>query len=191
MPDATVLFELSELASFVQSDLDEATATLARDLATGAVTDAIGQQLFRSQTTDRLPRHPIDPSALVLPQRPVDTAQAITCVGVESGVTVTGSQYVIHGQRLRLKAGAWDEQVDVTYTHGFSTIPKVIKSVALACAGRVVSNPAGVRSTGVGDVNVTYAGSDADLTSGAYLTEHEKRMIRGFGTAREPMVKVN
>ena len=191
MPDATVLFELSELASFVQSDLDQATATLARDLATGVVQDAIGQQIFRSQTTDRLPRHPIDPSVLVLPQKPLDTAQTITCVGVESGVTVTGNQYVIHGQRLVLKSGVWDEQVDVTYTHGFSTIPKVIKSVALACAARVVNNPSGIRSTSVGDVSVAYAGSDADLTSGAYLTEHEKHMIRHFGITREPMVRVN
>jgi len=188
MPDATVLFELSELASFVQSDLDEATATLARELATGAVQDAVSQQLFRSETTDRLERDPIDPAVLTLPQKPLDTAETITCVGVESETTVT--DYVIHGQRLRLESGCWDEQVDVTYTHGFSTIPAVIKSVALACAARLVSNPGGVRSTSVGDVAVTFAGSDGDLTSGAYLTDHEKKMIAGFGVTRQPMVQV-
>lgn len=188
MPDATVLFELSELASFVQSDLDQATATLARELATGVVQDEISQQIFRSQTTDRLPRHHIDPSVLVLPQKPVDTTQPITCIGVESGLTYTA--FEVYGQRLELDCGTWDEQVDVTYTHGFSVIPKAIKSVALACAARVVTNPAGVRSTGVGDVNVSYAGSDADLTSGAYLTDHEKKMIRRFGVQREPMVRV-
>jgi len=192
MTDATVLFELSELASFVQSDLDEATATLARQLATGAVQDAIGQQVFRSETTDRLMRDPIDPRVLVLPQKPVDASQTITCVGIDDGITYAylAADFELYGQRLVLECGAWQEQVDVTYTHGFSTIPATIKSVALACAARVVSNPAGVRSVSVGDVSVTNAGSDGDLTSGAYLTDHERRMIKHFGVTRQPMVRV-
>ena len=36
------LFELTELASLLQRDLDTASATLARDLATGLVTDVTG-----------------------------------------------------------------------------------------------------------------------------------------------------
>jgi len=192
MTDATVLFELSELASFVQSDLDQASATLARELATGAVQSELGQQVFRSQTTDRLTRDPINPRALVLPQKPVDTSQAITCVGIDDGITYpySAASFEVYGQRLILEIGAWEEQVDVTYTHGYATIPAVIKSVALACAARVVSNPAGVRSVSVGDVSVTNAGSDSDLTSGAYLTDHEKRMLAPFRVTRQPMMRV-
>lgn len=207
MPDATVLFELEQLASYVQSDLDEATATLARDLATGVVQEEIAQRIFRTTSTTRLPRHPIDPSVLVLPQVPVDPNEPITAVGIDHGAydadawTLVGQRLVLDqawfaprenpaAPRGRAGWGAWDEQVDVTYTHGFSVIPRLIQSVALACAARVVANPTGVRQTSVGDVSVTYAGSDADLTSGAYLTDRERAILRRFRAPREPMVAV-
>ena len=186
MPDAIVLFELEQLASYVQADLDEASATLARTLATGLIQAHTAQTLFKAETTDRLERDPFDAARLLLPQLPVDGAEDITTVGVDNGATTDWTRF---GQSLVMDSGAWDEQVDVTYTHGFATIPATIQAVALACASRIMVNPGGIRSSAVGDVSTTFAGADDDLVSGAFLTPREQDLLNVFRLRRH-MVQV-
>ena len=68
--------------------------------------------------------------------------------------------------------------MSVTYTHGFATIPEVVKSATLAIAARMVvaGATAGgqVRSETVAGYSVTYA--NAGATAG--LTEVEMASLR-------------
>lgn len=51
-----------------------------------------------------------------------------------------------------------NQVVDVTYSHGFGSVPKEIRGVALGAASRVMYNPAGLRQETVGAISVTYPG---------------------------------
>jgi GH24 family phage-related lysozyme (muramidase) len=53
-------------------------------------------------------------------------------------------------------------------------VPDIITSVTLSVAARAYRNPDGVRSEGIGDYQVTYAGFGA----GIYLTEAEQDLVK-------------
>lgn len=48
--------------------------------------------------------------------------------------------------------------VTLTYSHGFSSVPRDIRGVALGSASRVMYNPSGLRQETVGAISVTYPG---------------------------------
>jgi hypothetical protein len=51
-----------------------------------------------------------------------------------------------------------NEVVDIVYSHGYSTVPSDIKTVAKGSASRVMYNPSGLRQETVGAISVTYPG---------------------------------
>lgn len=69
--------------------------------------------------------------------------------------------------------------VDVTYSHGFTTVPDTIKEIVCAIAFRMSNTPGaaegGTRQESVGGVAITYA-SEA-LSAGASLTASEKASL--------------
>lgn len=72
-----------------------------------------------------------------------------------------------------------DKYVEVTYSHGYATVPDGIKEIVCAIANRMAQTPAsaegGTRQEGVGGVNITYASET--LASGANLTASEKAAL--------------
>lgn len=51
-----------------------------------------------------------------------------------------------------------NEVVDVVYSHGYSSVPGDIKTVAKGVASRIMYNPSGLRQETVGAISVTYPG---------------------------------
>ena len=169
------LFELTELASLLQRDLDTATATLARDLATGLVTDVTGV-LEQTTATVTLPIDVTD-GLIRLPSRVVTAVSTveIDATALASTAWVWERPY----PRVRLLTCSWSASetwptADVTATLGYATgkVPKVAKAVAMSVASRIYDNPTGLRSESIDDYSATRAGADDDL-AGITLTAAE------------------
>jgi hypothetical protein len=175
------LFTMTELASYVQGDVDSYTGTLAHDAALGAIQAVTGQQIVTATSTDvAVPRLATDTCVVVLPQAPV---QLVSSVTDEDAVAVDYTHR--GGQRLYSTCG-FPEWVLVTYTHGYTTVPLVVKAVALSVAARLLSNPEGVTQTMVGDVSAMYASSG----TGPALTDRERALLAPF-RVRSTMVGVS
>lgn len=177
------MFDPEDLGLYLRADVSIPEADLARTLAEGLIQSETGQRFDVATTTITLAPELADPRKVVLPQMPV---RSVVSVEDEDGAPVTG--WTLRGQTLL--RDSWPEVVTVEYSHGFDVVPQVVRAVALACAARVVSNPSGARSVTVADVSTSYAGSDDDLTSGAYLTEREKQLLAPFRSTR-PVVQLS
>lgn len=64
----------------------------------------------------------------------------------------------------------------------------VLTSVGIAVALRILSNPLGARSLGLGAANVVFAGDGNDVTMG--LTNSERRSLRRLRSPRSAVVSV-
>lgn len=181
------LFTLAELASYLQRDIDTATATLAQSAGQGLVRAYTRQNIdTRTYTSTRVPvtihgeRYTV-----LLPQRPVT---AVTSVTVNGTAYVAGADYTWDGVNARLwlryLAGSSTSFIDewwavVTYTAGYATVPDAVKGVALSVAGRAYDNPRGIRSEAIDDYSATRAGADDDL-AGVTLTAAEMAALRPY-----------
>lgn len=168
------LFELTELASLLQQDLDTATADLARDMATGAVVGYLGQNVESQEYTHRLPIW--SDGTVRLPQRPVSAVASVTTPDDDP---LDAGLWDWDGIRGRVAVDGHPEWAEVTYTAGWTTVPLPIKAVALTAAARAYTNATGVRTEQVDDYSVTYAGTAQDLT-GFGLTVTEKSVLSRF-----------
>lgn len=186
------LFTVSELASYLQRDLDTSSATLARDSAQAIVRGYCHQELSSTTYTDALLPISVETvdgiggSYVVrFPQQPVT---AVTSVAV-SGVTyVSGTDYAWNGYAPFIRLRSVERSSDtfeyypvatVTYTAGFATVPAEVKAVALSIAARQYDNPTGIRQQTIDDYSVTRAGADDDL-AGVSLLRAEERVLRRY-----------
>ena len=168
----------SDLASFLQKDVDTATATLALNIATGKIRDECGwsitQEVGAVVTLDGEGER-----ALWLPSLLVTAVASV----VENGITltvVTQFDWTPYGKLIRV-GRCWTckpRSVVVTFTHGEATAPDTVKGISLSLAGRLYDNPGGLRSYSVGAVSETFAGSSKDLGPG--LTESEKEDLASY-----------
>jgi hypothetical protein len=178
----TALATASQLASKLQMDLDTSTAQLALDSGSGFVRAIARQQFnFVSQETVVLRGNE---RVLTLPQRPlvVDAGPNLLTVielGEFGGVTVVmvedrdysrvGNELTRGypwwwntGQRLMgypryRPLGVWAPRVQVTYSHGYTTIPDDVVGVVLDAAAVLYDNPTGLRSFTIDDYTETKA----------------------------------
>lgn len=180
----TDLFTLPELASYLQRDLDTATATLAQQGAQEIVRAYTRQELTQgTYTAAVLPIVAAGDSWRVdLPQRPVT---AVTTVVVNGTTYTLGTDWAWNGYspwiRLARLVYATDAFQDaptatVTYVAGYATAPPDVKAVALAIAARQYDNPRGLRMESIDDYSGTRAGSDDDL-AGVSLLLPEKAIL--------------
>jgi hypothetical protein len=172
------LFELTELASYMQSDLDTASATLARTIATALVEEVTGPLESRTSVVN-LPVL-VDGTC----ELPATVVTAVTTVELD-----TVAQTFVWKRPLPvLFIDDWDPPdrdewayVEVTFTHGFPVVPPLAKAIALGAAARAytVAPPPGV-SLSIDDYSEsTSAGADA--TSTTTLTEQERRALASLG----------
>ena len=171
----------TELAGFLQQDLDTYSATQALNFASKAIRTHCGWNISQETVTGKV--LDCDGSRSIW----LETL-LLTAVGsvVENGVTLTVlSDYDWTSYGRLLRAGRWPNQarsVAVTYTHGYVTDPDDVKAVCLAAAGRRYQNPESRRSYTVGSVSESFAvpstGNvgffyDSELTDlGPYKLEH-------------------
>lgn len=170
----------TQLASRLQQDVDASTAQDALTAASGFVRSISRQTFdFVSQETVVLAG---GVKKLVLPQRPavVDTgANPLTVVelgdfGGVNFVCLDGRDYVRLGEELtrgqpwyytvrtlgwpytRVR-GVWAPRVQVTYSHGYTTIPDEVVGVVLDAASALYDNPTALSSVRIDDYSETKA----------------------------------
>lgn len=157
----------SELASFLQMDLDTATATLLIELATGKVQDAAGQLLLDGTSTAVVDVDMCEyDQYLALPQWPVRSVASVLIDGVADTVWKLRSQQLwrLYGWNTNPNAPT---QVKATWTHGFPTGAQglqLARDMTLALAAAGYGNPGGsVQSEQIDDYRVSYAEADARM----------------------------
>jgi len=170
---------VSDFATFLQRDLsaaDTATADMLLDSATQAIKDEVGQTI--EVVTETVTMYGDGRELLLLPQVPVTAVSAVTVAGV---TWVNNTNYIwersgilaalIDTQGL-LGAWTWRKPVVVTYTHGYTPIPKSLQSLCLSLAARAMANPFSAVQVSVGNTSTSYSDAPAMM-----MTEYEKRML--------------
>jgi len=148
----------TELAGFLQQDLDTYSATQALDVASKAIRDHCGWEITQQTSAVATLDGVWDDTALWLPSLLVTAVASV----VEDGTTLTVvSQFdwTAYGKLIRV-GRCWTTKprsVVVTYTHGYTTAPDSIKGVCLAAAGRRYRNPESRRSYTVGAVSESFS----------------------------------
>lgn len=146
----------TELASYLQQDLDTATATLVLTVASGQFSLSADTQFASTAVTYTALGTPY--MTLRLPFRPVIAVQAVRI----SGVTVSG--YTLIRNTLYRAAGFGTplanppDVVEVDLTHGYTSVPDDVKAAVLDMAAQAYTVPVGaVISEQVDDYAVRYA----------------------------------
>lgn len=111
-----------------------------------------------------------------------------TTVLLLPGVPVTSvDQVSVNGEALALDAYRWSTQgfllrtdgylfpstprsVEVTYSHGWASVPGAILGVVLALAGRILDGSAGIKQEAIGSYSVTYQNPTVTLQAGETLS---------------------
>lgn len=183
----------ADLEAYTGTSVATDRATLLLDAATAAIQAWCRQSFTQATTTVVLPGS--FGEKLTLPERPV-TAVTAVAIGdtaltvdtdyvwdgahtlfrgtkVDGVLSVNGPDYLIDGW------GDWGgpgAQVEVTYTHGFATIPADIKGVCLALAARSMQSPDGVNSESVGTYSVSYSRSGGAVS----LLSEERELLNRY-----------
>ncbi|MCM2390192.1 hypothetical protein [Streptomyces albipurpureus] len=117
-----------------------------------------------------------------LPERPVTSVTSVTEDGT---LLVAGTGYRVNRYGILTRLGArWPLDAEITgiYSHGYATIPAIVKQVCLQVAGRAWVRPStAVAAESLGDRSITY---DKDRT-GEALTEYELRILRPYARGNE------
>lgn len=173
---ADLLATASELASYLQTDVDTTTATLALELATGAVQAAAGQRLIRvDDDVVVLDLDHLDTGLyLYLPEAPVVSVDAVL-VGAAAVTDVTvqlsrGRLYRPSGWRSSATAYPYPSSAPstatVTYTHGYELTAQELQLARLVClqiASGLYENAIGATSEQIDDYSVRYERAAAEL----------------------------
>jgi hypothetical protein len=175
----------SDLASFLQKDVDTASATLALEMATGLVQAAAGQrivQVVNDTVTLDLDRYD-GGTWLDLPEGPV-TAVGAVLVGATAVTDFTtqlrrGRLYRAYGWRsATLPHWNAPSTVTVTYTHGYAAgDPRLqfARSATLALAAAAYGNPGGATREQIDDYTVQYEAAAARMEAAPSLAEALRR----------------
>lgn len=161
----TAFFTAEDLALQLQiTDIDEDAAELMADLASGIIRDDL-RQLIDAVTDEEITIYGDGGELIMLPERPVTAVtsvilagQPITAfdwrpTGALRRVIYPGSQFA--GEQTM--CWPFGVPVQITYSHGYDTVPNTLKSVALQLAVRAYTNPEGLELKTVADVTYRYA----------------------------------
>lgn len=177
---ADMLATPSELASYIQSDLDTATATLALEMSTGWIQREVGHRVLEV-VNDTITLDGGD-RIVYLPGRPVVSVGTVTTTDRYGTVETPalGVDYRVRDYRLIRSGCVWPEVVTVVYTHGYGAgaVPQVIRGICLSAASRVYSNPDGIRQETVGGVSMTY--NTPLYNTGVYLSDQERADLAAY-----------
>lgn len=152
----------TELASYLQMDLDTSTATLVLTVASGQFSLYADTQFASTAATYTTLGTPF--ISLALPFRPVIAVQAVRI----NGATVTG--YTLIKNTLFRPAGfgtplnSPPDVVAVDLTHGYTAVPDDVKAAVLDMAAQAYSVPVGaVVSESIDDYAIRYANASGGV----------------------------
>ncbi len=135
----------AELASYLQQDVDTATAALLLDMAAGII-QAETRQTLSLVTNDTVSLAGLA-ADVFLPQSPVVSVGAVTAAyfAVPPVAYAVNLDYSVRGGMLSWRRGGWwPDTVNVTYTHGYAVIPSDVKAACVAIAAESYQLPGGL-----------------------------------------------
>lgn len=175
------LFELTELASYMQSDLDTASATLARTIATALVEEVTGPLESRTSVVT-LP---------VLVDGTVELPATVVTDVASVERDATAQVFIWKRPFPLLWVEDWDPPardewatVEVTFTHGYPVVPPLAKAVALSVASRAYKSPVAPlpgESRQIDDYRESMSASADAASNDVTLTEQERRALASLG----------
>lgn len=150
----TLLASATELAGWMQKDLDTYTANQALTLSSDLFEDEADTKFSVTSTTYTAQGY--GQAEISLPRRPVVAVQSITV----DGIAVT--DYAAIGPDLYriLRWGgtnAYASTIVITYTYGYAAVPDRVKEAVLWMASQVYDNPAGLAQIQIGSYSEQYA----------------------------------
>ena len=130
---------------------------------------------------------------IVLPGRPVSAVSRVVAVGGNLALPdFTLADWAFDGiDTIKIGDGAaiinlpevwWDDDgypgtYQVTYSHGYATVPPDVLSVVCGMVTRVFQNPSNLRSETVGSYSVTYTIPATGEALGINLSRYEKKIL--------------
>ena len=148
----------SELASYLQKDLDTASATLALTLASGDFEGAADTAFSATSVTWKVEGGP--GTGIDLPFRPVTAVSQVRL----NGNVITG--WTLRNNALYRLAGfgTWyafpPDELAIDLTHGYTTVPDDAKLAVLEIASGIYEHPVtGIASETIDDYSVRYNGT--------------------------------
>lgn len=158
----------SELASFLQQDVDTATATLLIEMATGKIQAACGQRLIEATSTFVLDVSPWQSGPwLDLPQHPVRSVASVEIDGTAYTDWLLRSQRLYRLGGWNLNASAPCQVVVGDVLHGYPSGAQglqLARDMCLALAAAGYGNPGGsVSSEQIDDYRVTFAEAESRM----------------------------
>jgi hypothetical protein len=176
----------SELASFLQKDVDTATATLLIELATGKVQGAAGQRLVAATSTFVID---VDLCSgyepyLALPQSPVRSVASVEIDGATTTDWLLRSQKLWRLNGWNTNSSAPTQVTAVGVAHGYldgSQMLELARSYVFGlCAMPYETGGAAVQSEQIDDYRVTYAQADAAMVVTPAMKD---QLIKAYGTS--------
>ena len=169
----------AELATFLGlPSVDTPRAQQYLDDATALIREAT-DQFISSVDNEVILLGSLDRDILILPERPV---RAVDVVKVD-GVTLAADNYTFttSGFLQRVKgAETWlatSIGIEVTYDHGFTTVPDDIKSICRASAARALTRNEGGTAEAMGGTFMQTAGFSPQV----FLTTGERMALASYG----------
>lgn len=150
-----------QLASYLQRDLDRATADLAVAGASGLVRDYCRWDIY-PQADVTFTVDGSGTSVLLLPTLKLVAVEEVRVLGE----VIDPDDYEWSESGLLVRAAGWPARlraVDVDCTHGYDPVPDTVALVTCAVAARYYANPERLRAKAVGGVSRTYGDGLADL----------------------------
>lgn len=164
--------------SQVEAFLSDATAFI----------DNYCRQSFEQATSSQILR--LFDNRVRLPRRPVSDVDTVKYVNLDGtvGAALTGWSFdgidtvdmVEDRQQLNLPEWWRDEHdrtVEVTYTHGFGTVPDDIKAVCARLAHRAYSNPQGLQSETIGQYSYSIATPQGGINFGVHMDRSDRDVL--------------
>lgn len=186
-----------QLASYLQSDLDAATADVLLNAATAVVQEAAGGQRILEVVDDTFTTVGLTDSWLALPQIPVTAVESASIDGAALTLGAPGdatTTYRVVGNRL-WRTDGWQSYIgepsEVTgvYTHGYPAGHQgleLARMATLALAAVPYSNPSGATQVKVDDYAEAYSAISARMEAARNL----KAALRSRYGRRAAFVRV-
>ncbi len=147
-----------ELASYLQKDLDTASATQALTLATGEFVRRARRRW--AATAETYTTTATYATSLALPYRSVTAVTSLRINGVVTAVDYTLRNGAIYRLNAFGDPAAWPpDEIAVDFTYGATVIPDDVKLAVLGCAGEIYDNPTGIVSETIDDYRIQYGGT--------------------------------
>lgn len=132
----------------------------------------------------------VDGQRVTLPKRPVLDITSVKAVGLDGTATHEMAGWSFDGiHTIRVGDGAWvinashhyaSQTVEVTWSHGYATIPEDVRWTVAQMAARAISSPAPAAVTGENIGAYSYRTGGVSVSGAAGMTDDERQVARRY-----------